>query len=78
MNHNFSEPIGMHATYMSLYVALAMASFLRFLLQEKNKKEPQGIPGSHSYSFSGIVATCIKISFNCHYHFYHRSSFLYS
>ena len=37
MNHNFSEPIGMHATYMSLYVALAMASFLGFLLQEKNK-----------------------------------------
>jgi len=37
MNHNFSEPIGMHATYMSMYVALSIASMLSFFLEEKNK-----------------------------------------
>jgi O-antigen ligase len=36
MNHNFSEPIGMHATYMSLYAALSIASFLYYFLEEKN------------------------------------------
>ena len=36
MNHNFSEPIGMHATYLSLYAALSMASFLYYFLVEKN------------------------------------------
>ncbi len=28
INHNFSEPIGLHATYLSVYVALAIAVFL--------------------------------------------------
>lgn len=36
MNHNFSGPIDMHATYMSLYVALSLASFLSFFREEKN------------------------------------------
>jgi O-antigen ligase len=37
MNQNFSEPIGMHATYMSLYVSLSIATFLYYFLEEKNK-----------------------------------------
>jgi O-antigen ligase len=37
INHNFSAPIGIHATYLSIYAALSMASFLCFLFKEKNK-----------------------------------------
>lgn len=32
INHNFSEPIGIHATYLSMYLSLSLAfCFLRFL-----------------------------------------------
>src|SRR5258705_5023486 len=55
MNHNFSEPIGMHATYMSLYVALAMASFLRFLLQEKNKKNRKAYLAAIAILSAGLL-----------------------
>lgn len=35
MNHNFSEPIDMHATYLSLYLALSLVIFASFYLAEK-------------------------------------------
>jgi O-antigen ligase len=35
LNHNFSEPIGIHATYLSMYLALSVTVFLYFLLLEK-------------------------------------------
>jgi O-antigen ligase len=35
LNHNFSEPIGLHATYFSMYVALSVAVFLHLFLNEK-------------------------------------------
>lgn len=38
INHNFSEPIGIHATYLSMYVALATVVFLHYFLVEKNIK----------------------------------------
>ena len=31
MNHNFALPIGLHATYMSMYAALSLVSFLYFI-----------------------------------------------
>lgn len=31
MNHNFSEPIKIHATYLSIYVAMSVSVFLYFL-----------------------------------------------
>jgi len=37
-NHNFSAPVDMHATYLSMYVALSLVSFLYFFLNEKTKK----------------------------------------
>jgi O-antigen ligase len=37
INHNFTEPIGLHATYFSMYVALSLALFLQLLLEEKKK-----------------------------------------
>jgi O-antigen ligase len=36
INHNFSAPIGMHATYLGMYVALSMAFFIYALLEENN------------------------------------------
>ena len=32
MNHNFSEPIDMHATYLSLYMGLSVAIFSHYLI----------------------------------------------
>jgi len=38
INHNFSAPIEMHATYLSMYVSLALISFLFFLLTSKSDR----------------------------------------
>jgi O-antigen ligase len=38
LNHNFSKPIGLHATYLSLYVALSAFSLLTSLLNKKNSR----------------------------------------
>ncbi|HMK27962.1 MAG TPA: O-antigen ligase family protein [Chitinophagaceae bacterium] len=35
LNHNFSGPVGLHATYCSMYVALSIAVFLHLFLNEK-------------------------------------------
>jgi O-antigen ligase len=35
LNHNFSRPIGIHATYLSLFVALSIITFTGFLLRGK-------------------------------------------
>ncbi|NOT49905.1 MAG: O-antigen ligase family protein [Chitinophagaceae bacterium] len=35
LNHNFSEPIGLHATYLSMYAALSVAVFSYLFLKEK-------------------------------------------
>jgi len=38
MNHNFSLPIGIHATYLSIYIAFSMISLLFFLLSGRRMK----------------------------------------
>ncbi len=38
LNHNFSGPVGIHATYLSMYVALSIALFLHLFLNEKRNK----------------------------------------
>lgn len=38
IHHNFSEPIGIHATYLSLYISLSIISFLHFFMEEKNRR----------------------------------------
>jgi O-antigen ligase len=38
LNHNFSRPIGLHATYLSLYVAVSIIAFTGFLLREKTSR----------------------------------------
>lgn len=37
LNHNFSAPVGIHATYLSMYISLAIAWLLVVLTKEKNR-----------------------------------------
>jgi O-antigen ligase len=52
INHNFSEPIGLHATYFSMYVALSIAVFLHLFLAEKR----------NTYRFAYVIAVCILLA----------------
>jgi len=38
LNHNFSEPLDLHATYLSMYAALSVAVFSYFFLKEKRNR----------------------------------------
>lgn len=49
INHNFSDPIDIHATYMAMYIALSMAAFLYYASIEKK------------YSTRLLYAICIGI-----------------
>ena len=35
INHNFSEPVGIHATYLSLYSALSLSVLIQYIFEEK-------------------------------------------
>lgn len=35
INHNFSEPVGIHATYLSLYSALSLSVLIQYIIEEK-------------------------------------------
>lgn len=48
INHNFSQPIGIHATYLSLYAALSAISFLSSFISEKNNQK-------HLLYFAAII-----------------------
>ncbi len=39
INHNSSEPLQIHATYLAMYVALSLSAFMIFFLEEKNRKK---------------------------------------
>lgn len=55
INHNFSAPIGLHATYLSMYTALAAAAFLHFLLAEQRKRWRLIYILSLAVLFAGLV-----------------------
>lgn len=52
INHNFSKPIDMHATYLSLYVALALNFFLLFLFRKTSGSQKA------LYIFCIFILTC--------------------
>jgi O-antigen ligase len=52
INHNFSQPIGLHATYFSMYAALSLAVFLQLFLEEKK----------NNYRFLYLAATGILLA----------------
>jgi O-antigen ligase len=35
INHNFSDPIGIHATYLAMYIALSLAAYFYYISMEK-------------------------------------------
>jgi O-antigen ligase len=39
INHNFSQPIEMHATYLSMYAALALIAALQYLVESGRRSE---------------------------------------
>ncbi|MEO8943985.1 MAG: O-antigen ligase family protein [Ginsengibacter sp.] len=38
INQNFSEPIGLHATYFSMYIVLSISVFIYIIIRERNYK----------------------------------------
>ncbi|MEO8173396.1 MAG: O-antigen ligase family protein [Sediminibacterium sp.] len=38
LNHNFAEPVDMHATYFSMYIALSIATFVYLLANTQTKR----------------------------------------
>lgn len=63
MNHNFSLPIGIHATYLSVYVAFSLILFLYLLI----KKEQPGQKWIYIISclilFAGLVQLSSRAAF---------------
>lgn len=63
MNHNFSLPIGIHATYLSVYVAFSLILFLYLLI----KKEQPGNKWIYIIScfilFAGLVQLSSRAAF---------------
>lgn len=55
INHNFSSPIGLHATYMSIFVALAATAFLRFLITEERRNWQALYSISLLVLFAGLI-----------------------
>lgn len=49
MNHNFSQPIGIHATYLSMYAAFSLLVFLYLLITQKKS------PVTVFYVFCAVV-----------------------
>ncbi|MBL7703101.1 MAG: O-antigen ligase family protein [Ferruginibacter sp.] len=39
MNHNFSLPVGIHATYLSMYIAFSIIALLRMIVREEAKMQ---------------------------------------
>lgn len=55
INHNFSGPIGLHATYLSLFVATAATAFLYFLITETNRNRQILYGISLLILFAGLI-----------------------
>jgi O-antigen ligase len=55
LNHHFSQPIGIHATYLSMYVAIAFVFFLQQLLIEKKKLKKIGYTATSLLLLCGII-----------------------
>lgn len=55
INHNFSAPIGLHATYLSLYAALSAVVFLHLLINEDRRKWQLVYTISLLILFAGLI-----------------------
>ncbi|MGG9964234.1 O-antigen ligase family protein [Ferruginibacter sp. SUN106] len=55
INHNFSLPVAMHATYLSMYAAFALLTFLYVIIKESSRNEKIFFSFCSCLLFSGIV-----------------------
>jgi O-antigen ligase len=55
MNHNFSLPIGIHATYLSMYIAFSIISFLFILLNRQPVKQKWVYIIASLILFAGLI-----------------------
>jgi O-antigen ligase len=55
MNHNFSLPVGIHATYLSMYVAFSIVTFLWLLLTSQVQKQKWLYIIASLFLFAGLV-----------------------
>ncbi|MFN8290127.1 MAG: O-antigen ligase family protein [Chitinophagaceae bacterium] len=66
LNHNFSAPIGLHATYLSAFVALSAVYFLHQLIREGKRKQQAVYGPCLLILFAGMIqlsSRAVLISF---------------
>lgn len=62
-NHNFSEPIGMHATFFSMQLAVALVLILSVLIKAQGKYEKLFYLMCSAILSAGIIQLCSKSVF---------------
>lgn len=55
MNHNFSLPVGIHATYLSLYIAFSIIAFIVLLVKDDDVKHKWIYVAATIILFAGLV-----------------------
>jgi len=60
INQNFSMPIGIHATYLAMYTALAIAIFISLVLEEKKKGTRSFYATALIILFAGLIQLASK------------------
>lgn len=55
MNHNFSLPIGIHATYLSVYIAFSLLFFLYLIIKKQNRPQKWLYIFATFILFAGLV-----------------------
>ena len=57
INQNFSEPIGLHATYLSMYVMLSVSTCFYIIFHERNRKKSK-----YFFCLAILIAGLIQLS----------------
>ena len=57
INQNFSKPIGLHATYLSMYVTLSVSTFFYIIFHERNYKK-----WKYLFCIAILIAGLIQLS----------------
>jgi len=65
VNHNFSEPINMHATFLSMQVVIALVYLLSVLIKQKSLNYKAFYITCIFILFAGLIQLCSKSVFFC-------------
>jgi O-antigen ligase len=63
MNHNFSLPVGIHATYLSIYIAFSIIAFLYLLLNGQPLKQKWVYVIASLILFVGLIQLSSRAAF---------------